>query len=78
MTSNLVFYVCFFRGGWVAAHITRDLSDDVVCGVIPHPSIHLEDFAWKKSGKDLVGSSKRPILLMPAGMPSFVDSFFHR
>jgi dipeptidyl aminopeptidase/acylaminoacyl peptidase len=43
-----------------------DLAEHFVCGVIPHPSIHLEDYLGR-SAVSLCEKVKRPILLMPAG-----------
>jgi dipeptidyl aminopeptidase/acylaminoacyl peptidase len=43
-----------------------DLAEHFVCGVICHPSIHLEDYLGR-SAVALCEKAKRPILLMPAG-----------
>jgi len=54
----------FCWGGLVLVHAFDDLAEHFVCGVIPHPSIHLED----SMGRDaiaLCARVQRPILLMP-------------
>ncbi len=43
-----------------------DFADHFVAGVIPHPSIHVEDYLGR-SAVALCEKAKRPILLMPAG-----------
>lgn len=56
----------FCWGGWVVVQILDEFADQFVAGVIPHPSIHLEDY-FGRSAKALCEKVKRPILLMPAG-----------
>lgn len=52
-------------GGWVVVQALADYSDDLATGVIPHPSIHLEDMLGR-SALALCQNCKRPVLLMPA------------
>ena len=47
-------------------HALDELAEHFVAGVIPHPSIHLEDYLGR-SAKALSAKVKRPVLIMPAG-----------
>merc|ERR1719335_1598661 len=58
--------VGFCWGGWVIAQ-TSAMSDAVKCGVIPHPSIHLEENAFGGKNTDLASKVRCPLLIMPAG-----------
>lgn len=51
----------------VAKCLTEFADDGLVCGVVPHPSFQLEDFAYGGSSVKMMESVKKPMLLMPAG-----------
>ena len=50
----------------MVVNILDEFADQFVAGVIPHPSIQIEDYLGR-SAKALCEKVKRPILLMPAG-----------
>jgi hypothetical protein len=52
------------RGGWVVVQALNDYADDLVAGVIPHPSIHLENMLGRNA-TDLCKKCQRPVLLLP-------------
>jgi hypothetical protein len=55
------------RGGWVVTNIlASELSNQFVCGVLPHPSINLEERVYGGNLLELMSRVNRPILLMPA------------
>lgn len=59
--------VGFCWGGWVLAHaLSGDLAADFTSGVIPHPSVHLEDHLFKRDTAALFATIKKPILLLNA------------
>ena len=50
--------------------IAGEMSENVVCGVVPHPSFQLEDAFYGGSAISVLANVKKPILLMPAGNDS--------
>ena len=57
-------------GGWVLSLAVSDpevYNSTIKVGVIPHPSIHLENFLFKRDAKALIESGNVPVLWMPAG-----------
>jgi dienelactone hydrolase len=61
-----LFGVCW--GGWVSSQILADenMPPQVICSVIPHPSITCEEMHGGDAVK-LVSRAKGPMLLLPAG-----------
>lgn len=51
----------------VAKILTEFTNDGFICGVVPHPSFQLEDFAYGGSSIKMMENVKKPMLLMPAG-----------
>jgi len=55
------------RGGWVLAHaLAGELAADFTCGVIPHPSVHLEGMLFKRDANALFGRVQKPLALYNA------------
>jgi len=57
--------VGFCWGGWVVCQ-TAAITPEIKCGVVPHPSIHVEG-ALGGSPSELVSRVKCPMLVCPAG-----------
>ncbi|CAD7944545.1 unnamed protein product [Amoebophrya sp. A120] len=55
---------CWGAWAWAKA---GEAGLPLVCGISPHPSIKLEEFAFKKSQEELCEKVKFPTLLMAAG-----------
>lgn len=57
----------FSWGGWVAVNVlSSDIAENFVCGVLPHPSLNLEERMYGGNLADLFSHIERPILLLPA------------
>lgn len=59
-----------YRGGWVLSQVVSDLatySPALKCGVVPHPSLGVENMVFKRSVEELVQGIKVPCLWLPAG-----------
>ena len=57
-------------GGWVLSLVASDpevFNSTIKVGVIPHPSIHLENFLFKRDVNALINAGNIPVLWMPAG-----------
>jgi hypothetical protein len=50
--------------------LASDLSDNFVCGVLPHPSINLEERTYGGNLAELFSRIERPILVLPARVSS--------
>lgn len=60
----------FCWGGWVLSHVASDadtFSPVIKCGVVPHPSIGLENMIFGGDVAALVQKVKVPCLWLPAG-----------
>lgn len=61
-----MYLLACIRGGWVVAKASHT-HKDILCGVIPHPSLTLEETVFKGKAVDLVKQIQCPIMWMPAG-----------
>lgn len=50
----------------VANLLASSLSNEFVCGVLPHPSLNLEERVYGGSLLDLMSRINRPVLLLPS------------
>lgn len=57
----------FCYGGWIGFHLSKIISSDVmVCGAVPHPSVHIESRIGKDALK-LTEEVQCPWILFPCG-----------
>jgi hypothetical protein len=57
----------YCRGGWVGCKVLASPAyNDFTCLAIGHPSVHLEEYAFKKSTQELFDAVQKPLLLQPA------------
>jgi len=73
ITKIGVFGFCY--GGHPACWASSENQDLISCGVVAHPSIQLETYAFGGNMAELVKSVKCPFLIAPAGndLPLFAE-----
>jgi len=57
----------FCWGSWVVFKTAAEFPNDITCGVNCHPSVRIEEMAFKRSQNELCESIKCPMAVFPAG-----------